>query len=232
VSIAMPRQLPLDLVHDAAQSRDDLVVGPSNMAAVALIERWPDWPSPVVVMAGPPGSGKSHLGAVWQDISGATVLEPGKIGSAAIEAATHGPVLIDDIDSLPIDETGLFHLINAVRQAGTSLLLISRRFPLAWGVKLPDLESRLKAVSTVEIDEPDDMLLSAVVTKLFADRQVEVDLHVVQFLVRRMERSLSTAMIAVTMLDRVALERKTRVSRALAAEIVSAMDMGQTSFDL
>lgn len=227
-----PRQLPLDLVHDAAHSRDDLVVGPSNVAAVAMVERWPDWPSPVVVMAGPAGSGKSHLAAIWREAAAATELAPGPISSAAIDAATRGPVLIDDLDAAPLDETGLFHLINAVRQAGTSLLLISRRFPLAWGVKLPDLESRLKAVSTVEIDEPDDMLLAAVVTKLFADRQVEVEPHVVQFLVRRIERSLSAAMKVVTMLDRIALERKSRVSRALAAEVVSAMEIGQTNLEL
>jgi len=74
--------------------------------------------------------------------------------------------------------------------------------------------------------------MMAVVTKLFADRQVEVEPHVVQFLVRRIERSLSAAMEAVARLDRVALERKCRVSRALAAEIVAQWDGGQTNLDV
>lgn len=227
-----PRQLPLDLDHRAAHSRDDLVVGPCNAEAVAMVERWPDWPSPVVVLAGPAGSGKSHLAAVWREAAGATALAAGRLGPEAAEAAARGPVLIDDLDAAPIDEAGLFHLVNAVRQHATSLLLVSRRFPLAWGVRLADLESRLKAASTVEIHEPDDMLLAAVTTKLFADRQVEVEPHVVQFLVRRIERSLSTAMEVVARLDRAALERKVRINRALAAEIVTAMDMGQASLDL
>ena len=131
-----------------------------------------------------------------------------------------------------LDEHGLFHLINAVRGAETQLLLTSRRFPSAWGVALPDLASRLKAAATVEILEPDDLLLAAVITKLFADRQVEVEPHVVQFLVRRIERSLSTAIDVVDRLDRAALEQKTRITRALAAETVSAMDQGQVEFDL
>lgn len=227
-----PRQLPLDLAHAPAHSRDDLVVGASNAAAVALVDRWPDWPSPVVVLAGPAGSGKSHLAAVWREAAAAAALSRGGLGPEALEAATRGPVLIDDVDSGPLDETGLFHLINAVREAGTTLMMTSRRFPLAWGARLPDLVSRLKAASTVEIHEPDDALLAAIVTKLFADRQVEVEPHVIQYLVRRIERSLSTAIEAVERLDRAALEQKTRISRALAAGIVDAMDTGQGSLDL
>lgn len=229
---ARPRQLPLDFAHRPAQSRDDLVVGPSNATATALIERWPDWPSPVVVLAGPAGSGKSHLAAIWREASDAAQFRADGLGGEAVEAAGRGPVLIDDIDAAPIDERDLFHLVNAVLQAGTSLLLTARRFPLAWGVRLPDLESRLKAASTVEIHEPDDALLAGVVTKLFADRQVEVEPHVVQFLVRRIERSLSAAIEIVDRLDRAALEQKARITRALAAQVVDAMDTGQGRLDL
>ena len=223
----MARQLPLDLAHGEARSRDDLVVGPSNEQAAALIDRWPDWPSPVAILAGPAGSGKSHLAHAWLEASGARAFSVAELGPEAVEAAATGPVLIDDVDSDGLDEAALFHLINAVRQAETALLMTARRFPAAWGVTLPDLASRLKAASTVEIHEPDDMLLAAVTTKLFADRQIEVEPHVVQFLVRRIERSLSSAIEAVTRIDRAALERKSRITRALAAQVVEAMEAGQ-----
>lgn len=222
-----PRQLPLDLVHAEGRSRDDLVVSVANADAVSLIDRWPDWPSPVVVLAGPAGSGKSHLGAIWCELTDARQVRGNPIGAEAIEAATHGPIFIDDADSGPFDEKGLFHLINAIRGAGTHLLLTARRFPAAWGVKLPDLASRLKAAATVEIREPDDVLLAGVITKLFADRQVEVEPHVVQYLVRRIERSLSSAIRVVQKLDRAALEQKSRITRAMAAEVISALDEGQ-----
>ena len=227
-----PRQVPLDLAHPVGQSRDDLVVAPSNAEALALVERWPDWPSPVVVLAGPAGSGKTHLAAIWREESGAADLTDQGFSPQAVEVASRGAVLIDDIDSGQIDETGLFHLINAVRQAGTSLLLTARRFPAAWGVRLPDLESRLKAAAMVEIREPDDALLAVVLTKLFADRQVEVDPHVVQYVARRIERSLSSASAVVARLDRAALEQKTRIGRALAAQIIAEMDAGQRALDL
>ena len=224
------RQLTLELDHKPGHSRDELVVSPANAAAVRLIDSWPHWPSPVVVLAGPTGSGKSHLTAIWREISGAVSVDPLGIGEAAIESALQGDVLVDDADVEHRDEHGLFHLINAVRGAGTHLLMTARRFPAAWGVRLPDLASRLKAATTVEIAEPDDLLLAGVITKLFADRQISIEPHVVDYIVHRIERSLATTMSVVERLDRASLEQKTRISRALAAQVVSAMDEGQGEF--
>lgn len=226
-----PRQLPLDLGHSSGHSRDELVVSDANRQAVALIDRWPDWPAPVVVLAGPAGAGKSHIASIWAEMSAASTLCAASIEAAMPDLDLSRPVLVDDAD-IDLDEQGLFHLINAARGASSQLLLTSRRFPSAWGVSLPDLASRLKAAATVEILEPDDHLLAAVTTKLFADRQIEVEPHVVQFLVRRIERSLSTAIRVVDRLDRAALEQKTRITRALAADTINALDRGQVELDI
>lgn len=226
-----PRQIPLDLGHRPGHSRDELVVSDANRQAVALVDAWPDWPAPVVVLAGPAGSGKSHLASIWAESANALFLDPQAIEAWVEGARLDHPVAIDDADQ-GLDEHGLFHLINAARSAGTHILLTSRRFPSAWGVRLPDLVSRLQAAATVEILEPDDHLLAAVITKLFADRQVEVEPHVVQFLVRRIERSLSTAIDVVDRLDRAAMEQKSRITRALAAQTLNALDRGQIELDL
>lgn len=226
------RQLPLDLAHPEGRSRAHLVVSRANDAAVSLIERWPDWPSPVVVLAGPTGSGKSHLGAIWRDITGAAELTRARAGEGAAIAAEGVALFLDDADAGGLDETGLFHALNAVRAAGSFMLITARRFPSAWGVRLPDLASRLKAAATVEIGEPDDDLLAGVIAKLFADRQVEVEPHVIQYVVRRIERSLATAIRVVERLDQMALEQQVRITRALAAEAIEAMDEGQGELDL
>lgn len=226
-----PRQLPLDLGFGTAYSRDDLVVSHANAEAVSLIDRWPDWPATVVVLAGPSGAGKTHLASVWCEAADALRLSPSAIGEAVAELDGR-PALIDDVDSGELDQQGLFHLVNSVRASGSHLLLTARRFPLAWGVTLPDLLSRLKTAATVEIHEPDDLLLSGVITKLFSDRQVEVEPHVVQFLVRRIERSLSAAIDVVERLDRVALSQKGPITRGLAAATLSAMDEGRPETDL
>lgn len=223
-----PRQLPLDLGHEPGYARDDLIVADSNRAAVELIDSWPQWPSPFVILAGPTGAGKTHLAAIWKANSGAVVVDPKAIDKDDLEQAECGPVLIDNIGGEPMDETGLFHLMNVVRQSGSTMLMTSRRWPINWPVKLPDLASRLKAASTVEISEPDDFLLTAVIHKLFADRQVSVEPQLVSYLVSRIERSLSTASRVVDKLDRAALEHQTRITRSLAASVINAIDEGQS----
>lgn len=225
-----PAQLPLAFPAAAGHSREHLVVTAANAAAARLVDAWPDWPAPAALLIGPAGSGKTHLGAIWRERAGATPVDPDTAEAAA--ARLSGPALVEDCDRGAIDETGLFHLLNAARAGGFSVLLTARTPPAAWRLKLPDLASRLKAATIVEIAEPDDELLSAVIAKLFADRQVEVEPHVVAYLVRRIERSLATAARVVDRLDAVAIARQARISRALAAEIVSALDEGQAELPL
>ncbi len=223
-------QLPLALPSAAGLTREHFVASGSNAAALALVERWPAWPSPLVVLAGPTGAGKTHLASIWRSASNAMPLDPRRLGPTG-EAPARA-VLLEDCDAGPLDETGLFHLVNAVRAAGGTMLMTARTAPGAWGVRLPDLLSRLRAATLVEIAEPDDALLSAVIAKLFADRQVEVEPHVVSYLVRRIERSLATAAAVVDRLDRESLARGMRISRALAAEIITAFDEGQRELPL
>lgn len=215
-------QLPLVFSHDAASSRDDLLISDRLSAAVTIVDAWPQWPSPVVILAGPVGSGKTHLATIWEERSGAERIHPTS-GSGAALAAANGPVLFEDVDRLGFDDTELFHVINSVRENGNSLLMTSRLWPMSWPVQLPDLRSRLKAATTVEIGEPDEELLSQVIVKLFADRQLNIDDKLVLYIVNRMERSLNAAQTIVERLDRLAWSRGTKITRAMAAEVLNEL---------
>lgn len=188
---------------------------------MSVVDAWPNWPSPVVILSGPEGSGKSHLAEIWRAQSGAVDILP-LSGADASMTASKGAVLFEDADRVDFDEVELFHVINSVKQHGTSLLITSRTWPLSWPVKLADLRSRLKAATLVEIGEPDEALLSQVIVKLFADRQLAIDERVVDYIVQRMERSLAAAQTVVEHLDRLALARRVKISRALAAEVLDS----------
>lgn len=218
-----PRQLPLDLPHDQALGRDDYLVGKSNAAAFDLLDSWPNWPSPVVLLAGPVGSGKTHLVEAWREESGAAMSAASDLTAENAPALVeHGAVAIEDAHR-GIDETALFHLLNAARQAGAPVLITSRTWPSAWGIKLPDLLSRLRAATPIEIQEPDDDLLRQVLMKLFADRQISVDLALVDYLVVRMERSLGVACRTVEEIDREALAGRVKISRPLAGRVLESV---------
>lgn len=216
------RQLPLDLPVAERRGRADWIVSPANAEATALVDRWPDWPSDVLLLVGPTGSGKSHLARLFAEASGATAVAAADLARLDPTAlAAVGPVVVEDAGP-GIDETALFHLLNAVRQAGGRLLVTAETPPVAWGVRLPDLLSRLRAATPVALHEPDDALLEALLAKLFADRQTVVDPTVVTWLVRRMERSFAGARTLVAALDREALAAKSPVTRAVAARVLAA----------
>ncbi|WP_349360859.1 hypothetical protein [Stappia sp.] len=216
-------QLPLVIPHEAAQERDDFLVGPSNEAAFRLIDSWPDWSAPVTLLAGPVGAGKSHLTHVWQSRSNARRIAASTLGRIdPTELVATGAVAVEDAGR-GIDQTALFHLLNAARAGSAHVLITARSWPQAWGLTLPDLASRLRAATPVEILEPDDGLLGRVLVKLFSDRQIDIDPAVVDYLVVRMERSLAAAERLVDALDRTSLARGRRITRPLAAEVMAGM---------
>jgi chromosomal replication initiation ATPase DnaA len=215
-----PTQLALALDHAESLAREDFLSGPSNAAALALIERWPDWPSRTVLLRGPEGSGKSHLASIWARESGARTLSPRALDGAEVPVAlATGALVLENLTEGRFDEAALFHLLNLAREERAYVLITARTAPATWRVEVADLASRLRALPVVALTSPDDALFRAVLVKLFADRQLAVDESLVSFLTTRIERSFAAARAAVAQLDREALRLRRPVTRTLAGEL-------------
>jgi chromosomal replication initiation ATPase DnaA len=216
-------QLTLDLPHRAALGAEDFLVSDCNLAAVRLIDAWPNWQDHVQLLIGPPASGKTHLVRVWQALSGAQSLDPANLDMGLIDCLGEGtPLVAEDADRAAYDDNALFHLLNLAREKGLFVLITARSAPARWGASLPDLLSRLKAVPAVEIGAPDEALLRTVMLKHFADRQLDVDPKVLAFLALRIDRSLEAAAAAVEAVDRAALASGRKISRQLVIEALQA----------
>ena len=219
----MAAQLTLHFGHRVAMSAEDFLVSDCNAEAVAWLDRWPDWPAPAVVIHGPAGCGKTHLVQVWRASSGGPVVPARLIGRldpvtllggrphCAIEGADAG-----------IDELGLLHLYNLLAEQRGSMLLTAEAPPARWPVRLPDLRSRLLTAPTAGVGRPDDALVAAVIAKLFADRQIQVRQDVLDFFMRRQERSFAAARAFVAALDEASLARSRPITAALARELFAA----------
>jgi chromosomal replication initiation ATPase DnaA len=214
------RQLALALDHGESFAREDFVEGPSNTAALSLIDRWPDWPSRVMALIGPQGSGKSHLATIWSEQSGARFVSMRTLDREQLPSVlATGALVVEDFSEGAFDEAVLFHLLNLAQQEAAYILLTAHTPPAGWTIGLPDLASRLRAIPAVTLSAPDDPLLRAVMIKLFADRQLAVDETLIAYLLTRMERSFPAVRLAVDNLDREAMRQKRPVNRALAAEL-------------
>ena len=216
-----PRQLAFALPHAESLSRDNFMEGPANEAGLALIDSWPDWPNRIMLLVGPEGSGKSHLAAIWAEQAGARAIAARALTADGVPGAlATGALVVEDLKPGQFDERAMFHLMNLARQDEAFVLVTARISPSAFEVELRDLRSRLRAVPTVSLLSPDDLLFRGLIVKFCADRQLSIDETVVSYLITRIERSYAAARQAVELLDAEALRRGRPVTRALAAELL------------
>ena len=219
----MAQQLSFDLPVRPALGREDFFVSPANAEAVAMIEGWQGWPSRKLILAGPAGAGKTHLTHVWAALSGAHIIAAQDLPDADIPTLAQGPVAVEDAHLIAGDraaEDALFHLHNLTLAEGHTLLVTARTAPHLWGLTLPDLASRMQGTLLTELRAPDDALLSAVLMKLFADRQLSPSPDTIPYLARRIERSFDAARKTVEALDRAALAQGRAITRSLAARVL------------
>ena len=208
-------QLLLDLPKLSGSGREDVVTSGSNAVAAAHLDAWPDWPQPLTVLAGPSGSGKSHLARCWAQRVGADTFDPRALDDVRLGDQ---PFLIEDADRGGLEERALFHIVNAARARSLTGLVTARHPPGMWRVGLPDLLSRLRAAVQIELDVPDDALVGGVAVKLFAERQLEVGPEVIETIQHRAGRSLVEVHALVKRLDYLSLTRARPVTRALVLE--------------
>lgn len=192
------RQMVLPLRWKAAQGQKDFFVSAANRDAVTFLDGWSTWPIPAALLLGPPGSGKSHL--------------------AAIFARRANARLWDDADRSASEEA-LFHAWNAAMDERRPLLMTACTASRDWNLSLSDLKSRLAATPMVAIRAPDDALLDAVFAKLWRDRGIEVPADFAQYVLSRIERSFEGLRRAVEALDSAAMAAQRPLTIPLAREV-------------
>ncbi|WP_158918252.1 AAA family ATPase [Caulobacter sp. S45] len=214
----MSAQLRLSLQRSPSYARAAFTVSQSNSAATRVLDAWPDWRGGALVLVGPPGSGKTHLAAIWARRVGAQMISPNGPEPEGLDR----PILVDDADQ-HLQGEALFHLINLAAQHGSSLLMTARAPPSQWPADLPDLRSRLNALPVAELLEPDDAVLTAMLAKFFRERSIRPSDELLAYLLRRIERSAVHAQEIVVKLDEAADAAQRPLTRALARQVLEDM---------
>jgi chromosomal replication initiation ATPase DnaA len=176
-----------------------------------------DWPGRRLAVFGEAGSGKTHLLHVFAARAGAVLVRGETLGSL-MEPPLQA-LAIDDAEAA--DPEALLHSLNAAAEARMPVLLAGRAPPARWDFALPDLTSRLRALTSVALQAPDDSLLRALLARLLADRQMVVSEAVQDFLLARLPRTGDAVRQAAALLDQASLAAGGRVTRAMAADVLA-----------
>jgi chromosomal replication initiation ATPase DnaA len=206
------RQMALPFTHEPGYDPADFLADASNAEALAWLEA--PWPGGRLAVWGGAGCGKTHLLHVWAARTGAAVVP----GPALASPVGGVGLAIDDADAA--EERALLHQLNAAAEAGCPVLLAARLAPSRWPTRLPDLASRLRATTAVEVAAPDEGMLATLFASLLAARQLAVPAALQQWLLLRLPREPAALREAAERLDRAAMAAGRRVTQGLAAEVL------------
>ncbi len=210
----MAAQFPLGFTSSSASSREDFFVSDANKEVFHLIEKWPGWPSHILIITGPTACGKTHLAKIWQEKSKAIFTEPEKDWKTYQQKN----LIIDDYEVFK--EETILHLFNSAKESGNFILLTGENDVSKNTFSIPDLASRLKSAITVRISPPDDELINALLIKQFRDKQLSVDAEVIAYVVKRLERSFVAIKEFVNKTDELSLSEQRNVTIPLVKRIV------------
>jgi chromosomal replication initiation ATPase DnaA len=214
------RQFALPFPHRPTYAGTAFLAAASNADALVWLDRTPGWPAGRLALWGEAGCGKTHLLHRWAERTGADWLQ----GQAlrGLLPAPAKPLAIDDADAAAEEET-LLHLLNAAAEAGQPVLLAGRYAPARWPVRLPDLASRLRAVTAVQIGSPEDDLLRVLLGRLLLERSLPVPEPVQDWMRLRLPRRAGAMREAAALLDRAQYQAHRPVTRRLAEDCLAPL---------
>jgi chromosomal replication initiation ATPase DnaA len=226
----MPGQLVFPFGVRPQFSREGFVVAPCNEQAFRFVARWPDWPVKAAALHGPAGCGKSHLAHVWLQAAGEGAVylplhevDAGNLSHAEqrlAELPLGCPVLLEGMDGAPPSHARDRLLMALFEHPSLVLLITGRGAPPEWPVVIGDLRSRFDALLSFAMWAPDEALLSGLVRKHFADRQLQVTDGVVRRIVTHVERDPQSIAAFIARADAAAWSQKRPVTERLVMDVL------------
>ncbi len=187
---------------------DDFYVGKSNFYAFKLIEKWPNWEKNIINICGEKFSGKTHLTNIFLKKNKGKKINASELDNNKLkEFKIYENIIIDDFDKFS-DENLLYSLFNLVDSDNKYLIINSIKPISQINFKLNDLKSRSKNCIIAKIDSPDDDLMFAIILKNFSDRQIEIDKKLIDFIIKRIDRSYGKIYEFIYKIDELSLKKK------------------------
>ena len=201
-------QLLLDFDYKQNFKDDDFYVSKSNFFAYEVVNKWPKWEKNFLNISGEKNSGKSHLVNIFlRKFNGIKINSNSLNDDHLKEIKSYQNIVIEDIN-LNISEKLIYSLINIIDQDNKFLLITSNLPLVELKFQLHDLRSRTKNCLLAKIENPDDELMFALILKNLSDRQIILDKKLIDFIIKRIERSYGKIFEFIYKIDKISLKKK------------------------
>ena len=216
-------QLLLNFKNNQNFNYDDFYVSKSNYYVFNLISSWPKWEKNILNISGEKHSGKTHLANIFSKKFKAISLDASSFQDKHLkEIKIHENIILDDF-SENIDEKLVYSLFNIVDQ-DNKYLIINSIIPINQiNFKLNDLKSRAKNCLIANIEKPDDELIFALILKNFSDRQITIDRKLIDFIIKRVERSYGKINEFIYKIDEISLKKKKSIDFKIIKEVLETL---------
>ena len=213
-------QLLLNFNYNQNFNYDDFFVSKSNYFAFELIEKWPYWEKNILNIYGEKFCGKSHLANIFYKKNKGKKISENQLNDEIFkELRLHENIILDDFNN-KTNERLLYSLFNLVDNNNKYLLINSLNPINEMNFNLDDLKSRSKNCLFAKIENPDDELMFAIILKSFSDRQIAIDKKLIDFIIKRIDRSYGKISDFIYKIDELSLRKKKPIDFKTIKEIL------------
>ena len=203
----MNNQLIFDFPTSKIYLKEDFYITGSNSEVFNYLDSWPKWSKNMINIFGPHGSGKSHLASIFNKKVPSVMLDCNKLSNNIfIELKSKQALIIENLRK-EVPEDLLYSIFNTINQENKYLVITSLNSINSYNFTLPDLNSRIKSMLGFEIKLPDDNLIFVILLKSFSDRQIKVEKKIIEYIIKRIDRSYESISKFVSLLDKNSLAK-------------------------
>ena len=213
-------QLIIKFDYEQNFKDDDFYVSNSNEHVYSLLDKWPKWEKNFINISGEKNSGKTHLTKIFiKKFKGIKIDAKSLCNEDLKKIKIHENIILEDIDH-NIDENLVYTLFNIV-DLDNKYIIVTSGIPIVnINFRLVDLKSRTKNFLLQNIEKPDDELMFALILKNLSDRQISIDKKLIDYIIKRIDRSYSKIFDFIYKVDELSLKKKKPIDFKIIKEIL------------
>ena len=204
--------------YDKNLKNDDFHISKSNVHIMNFLDKWPKWEKNFLNISGENFSGKTHLVNIFLKKYDGIKFEAKNLKNENLkEIKVYQNIILENLDTR-IDEKLAYTLFNIIEQDNKYLITTSNKQIVDFKFKLDDLNSRCKNFILLNINKPDDELIFALLLKNLSDKQISLDNKLINYIVKRIDRSYGKIFDFIYKIDEVSLKKKKSIDLKIIKE--------------